>query len=262
MWRRFHLTQRARRNKGSLPNILLAGSMKSGTTYLHNLLIQHPSISGSRYDIKEAWSALLRKKYPDTWLNYYKAFFKTDTLTLQIDSSPQIIAFGEPEHFTWARYIIVSLRNPIDRAYSQYHFLRKKYELGMRHMPLANLCYANSFEEMIHQERHYGRHNITKRTLLARGHYCDQLEKWWTIHPRHHFHIICAKQLFTQPETVLAQTFDFLNVHQMNIQTEIATQNQTQYPKMADDTRHILREYYAKHNQRLYYLLDHDFGWQ
>src|SRR5207248_10393615 len=85
--------------------------------------------------------------------------------------------------------LIVLLRNPVDRAYSQYYHA---IELG--HETLSFEEAIASEEERTAQERakllrdeHYYSHAYKHRSYLTRGIYVEQLQAWMQLFPREQF---------------------------------------------------------------------------
>jgi len=108
-----------------LPNFILAGAAKSGTSTLYNYLCQHPDIYMS--ETKEPF--FFDFNY-DKGLDYYSTFFKNY-------SGEKIIGEATVWYMSWPGVperiyeslpevkLLFILRNPIDRAYSNYmHDLR------------------------------------------------------------------------------------------------------------------------------------------
>jgi hypothetical protein len=143
----------------TLPNFLIIGAAKSGTTALHHYLAQHPQIYTS--PLKEAkffafenqqvsWKGpgdLDEKLLPITNLDDYRQLFSAVANEIAIgESSPYYLYSPEaPERIQ--NYIpevklIAILRNPIDRAYSSFlHMMRDGRE------PIKNFAAALREEE-------------------------------------------------------------------------------------------------------------------
>jgi hypothetical protein len=107
-----------------MPDFLIVGAAKAGTTSLYNYLIQHPKIDGAvRKEVH-----YFDRDYDKT-IDYYRSCFPSlsqpnDHITGEATPyylfhpyAPERIHKTMP--FT---KIIILLRNPIDRAYSHYNF--------------------------------------------------------------------------------------------------------------------------------------------
>ena len=141
-----------------LPNFLIVGTAKAGTTSLYYYLKEHPEIylsptrkelrffSGMRGDFKGPKDEAVNKSITKS-LEEYRQFFLNVTDEKAIgDISPDYLYYYSTAVKNIKKYlkdpkIIIVLRNPVDRAFSQYlHFLRD----GREHL---------SFEEAIKSER-------------------------------------------------------------------------------------------------------------
>jgi len=132
-------------SKYSLPNFILAGALKSGTTSLYHYLNEHPQIYMAR--IKEPRffisSALLKKEklnnkflrpyalVPVNNLEDYKSLYSNVKNEIAVgEASPQYLFTYETtiplikKHLGDLKIIII-LRNPINRAYSAYKHNRR-----------------------------------------------------------------------------------------------------------------------------------------
>ena len=120
----------------NLPNLLIVGAAKSGTTSLHNYLNQHPDIYMSEHKephflinsdigVKRVHKAVIE-------LNDYKEMFMTDdSYKYKGESSVMYLAFPEICIKNIKRFlmkdikVIIMLRNPVERAFAGYlHNLR------------------------------------------------------------------------------------------------------------------------------------------
>ena len=104
------------------PDIFLAGTPKSGTTFLFDLLAQHPAISPS--DPKEPFYHVdfenpYRSKKTD-----YRAFFRLPGM--HMDGTSQTLyqkqVLQELIHLNEKPYVLVALRDPAERVLSSFQF--------------------------------------------------------------------------------------------------------------------------------------------
>jgi hypothetical protein len=161
--------------------------------------------------------------------------------------------------------LIAVLRNPVDRAYSQFQMSRRE---GVE--PLE------SFEDAIAQEEGRLRPELARMSAdprytswdfgcwsyLARSRYAEQLERWLEPLPRDQFLFLKAEDLFVQPETMLDAIHEFLGLP-FNRPDEVPRLNTAEhYETMPPETRAQLSEYFRPHNERLYELTGIDFGWE
>ena len=129
----------------TLPNFLIIGSAKGGTSSLHYYLRQHPQIFMP--DLKEPRffaleGGILNFQNPDSAINYnsittlreYESLFANVTNELGIGEASPLYLYSEKaarriKHYVPDAKLMVILRNPVDRAFSCYtHLLREGYE--------------------------------------------------------------------------------------------------------------------------------------
>ena len=163
----------------ALPNLLIVGAAKSGTTSLHNYLNQHPSVfmcsqKEPHYLIN---NEIGEQRIPKGVLNIedYKFLFKgASAMKYRGESSVMYLSFPEFAIKNINKYlskdvkIIIMLRNPVERAYS-----------GYQHVKRYNLMESLSFEKALDQsENRY--QNISNMTPASRylelGMYFEQVK--------------------------------------------------------------------------------------
>jgi len=261
-WWHFHRATTALR---VLPDFLVIGVMKGGTTSFFNYLARHPQIRPPfRKEIK------FFDIHYSQGLGWYRAHFpmrfkmKPGTLTGEATpyyifhpTAPQRIAKVLPE-----AKLIALLRNPVDRAYSHYnHMVRVGRE------PLA-------FEEAIQQEARrlsgeeekivadpcYSTFNHLHYSYLARGRYLEQLEKWFSVLPRGQMLIVASEELYTSPASAYRQAVEFLGLSAWQ-PADFHVYKQGVYEEMPAATRKHLVDYYRPYNRALYDYLNRDFDW-
>lgn len=250
-----------------LPSFLIIGAKKCGTTSLFSYLCQHPNIAAPTS--KEISYFNIHFDRGNLW---YKSFFP---LSLP-KRDPQYLITGEAT----AEYIchpltpqriaatlpqvklIALLRNPVDRAYSHYHHTKR--------ISRENL----SFEKAIAQEdsrvaqiedesRQRGLKSSPayNYTYLSSGKYAEQLEHWLPIFDRERLLILKSEDFFDRPEAVFKQVLEYLELPDWS-PSKYQKYNYNRYGQTLDrSTRKDLIEYFRPHNQRLYQLLQTDFGW-
>jgi len=247
----------------ALPDAVILGAMKSGTSSLHHYLVQQAGVIEP-----------LRKEvhYFDVNLDrgeaWYRAHFGRDGEPgLNLDSSPYYLFHpAVPQRLRAllpGAKLIVLLRDPVRRAYSHYWHERDKgreplgfedaidaevERLGNSHQRLADGSLERSRE---HQHFSY----------LARGRYAEQFDHWFAVFPRGQFLVLRFEDLARDPLGILNVTLDFLGLPPAE-SVGLEARNTRKYPPMNDATAVRLREYFEPHNQRLEALLGRPMLWQ
>jgi len=238
------------------PDFIIVGTQRGGTTSLYRYLIQHAEI-GRAYR-KEVH---FFDRYFDKGIEWYLAYFPLrGEFPVVGEASPYYLFHPEAPARILAAVpqakFIVMLRNPVDRAYSQYHM---KVEQGLETLP---------FEEAIAREPE--RLAVSDNPLdlawrhhsyLARGVYVNQIRRWFDCFPRDRFLIIKSEEFYLDPQRILHQTQEFLGVRPQDPR-KFKIYHRRKYAKMDPIFRRRLFEYFAPYNRQLYDLLGRDFGWE
>jgi len=246
-----------------LPDFLVIGGKKCGTTALYSYLTQHPGIEPALKKEIYYFNAFFRKGRA-----WYRSFFPPRfSAGLTGEATPDYLfhpAAAQRVHdaVPGARLFAI-LRNPIERAYSFYnHNLRAGLE-------------TLSFEEALDQEEerlagerekiqrdpNYFSFAYMHHSYKERGVYVDQLEEWTRLYPKERLCVLSTDDLYAEPEAVLRRAFEFLGL-EYSAPREFKKLNAAPpYPDMDPSTRTRLEEYFAPHNRRLYEFLGTDLGW-
>ena len=252
-----------------LPECFVIGVVRSGTTSLYHYLGQHPCISSSAYDE----IGYFDNNY-HLGVNWYKSLFPTKfTKNKIIKKHGKFLTYDVTPFYIYnplvARRILASfprakiisnLRNPIDRAYSNYILM---YQDGDT---------TKTFEEMIQIamdeiEKNKAKLNdevyiadIFYQNILARGFYADQLKIWFEKFQKKQILIIPSEDLALKPDQVLTKVFEFLDLPYFKIK-DFTRQNKREYHPMKDETRKLLVEFYKPYNKKLFDMLGSKFDW-
>jgi hypothetical protein len=235
---------------GMLPDFLIIGAAKSGTTTLYSLLRLHPNVrAAARREIH-----YFDKNF-EKGLEWYCGHFKPGTRsggrrTITGESSPSYLSnMHVPQRVAQLLpevRLIALLRNPVDRAYSHY---QQAVRFGRVHL---------SFEQVIEAE--ISRESGSKR-FLARGIYADQLKRWHQFFDKEQLLVLKSEDFFSNTQDALEGVFDFLELPEWE-PNEVPVKNKGDYTQqMSPETRERLRGYFEPHNQRLYDYLGTDFDW-
>ena len=202
----------------TLPNFLILGAPKGGTTTLNSVLSQHPDVF--MCPIKEAgffWAygqeitwrgpgtEKLRNRLVNDLEGYEKLFEhaanqkaigESSVRYLAAQNAPQII-----KQFIPGARLIVSLRQPADRAFSAFtHNIRDGLE------PCSN------FAEALEQERSGLRDNWMFCRYLDRGFYYRSLTNYLQYFDRAQIHVSLLEDLQADAPGLMRRLFAFLEV--------------------------------------------------
>jgi hypothetical protein len=271
-WRRMDDAYRAATAPArTLPDFLIVGEAKCGTTSLYDDLAQHPCVLEAA--VKEVHFFDIRFR---RGLEWYRAQFPLEW-QMQRKKGPTARQTGEASPYYMfhphapARIkqalpnvkLIVMLRNPVERAYSQY-----QHEFRRGREPLA------SFEEAIaaEPERLRGEHERMlgdewynslehrRHSYVARGIYVNQLQMLCRQFDRQQILIIKSEDYFSAPDVTCKRVREFLGLPAWE-PVFFAKKNVGTYAPIDRRLRKRLADYFAPHNSSLYDFLGTDFGW-
>jgi hypothetical protein len=256
-----------------MPSFIIVGGQRCGTNSLYEYVVGHPSVARAlpeqeihffdlNFDRGEAW---YRGHFPTRWRSKISER-KLGTQLVTGECSPYYmfhpLAPQRIRQLLPGIKLLVLLRNPVDRAFSQYHHERAR---GFETL---------SFEEAIEQEpeRLRGEEQKIRRdpiyhsfshqhfSYTARGRYADQLETLFSLYPRENIMVLFSEQFFGDPAAALSKALRFLKLPPLLLERYTAY-NSGRYADMAPGLRARLTEHFADTNERLYRMLDTDFRW-
>ncbi len=260
-----------------LPDFLIIGTQRGGTTALYHYLKTHPciaptSISDTRF-FERKYSKGLRwyqAHFPALWEKAYAQQVRKSSLLTGEACSSYLFYPHSPRRIAQVLphvKLIVLLRNPVDRAYSQYYHA---LELGYEKLSFEDALLgeeeriAQEREKILKDERHES-HTYIHRSYLTRGIYVDQLQTWMSFFPREQFLILKSEEFYSNPIAIFKQVSTFLNLPetepQLNKKEYKQYSHNTYFSTMNPVLRLRLSEYFKPHNARLYEYLGIDFGW-
>jgi hypothetical protein len=256
-----------------LPDFLIIGAHKAGTTSLYDYLTQHPQVMSAKRKELHFFS----KNY-HRGIDWYRQRFPSfDARAERQETTGKRVLTGEGTpyylfHPHAARRIardlpeaklIVLLREPVARAYSHY---QHEVRLGHETLSFENAIRAESkrldgeLAKMLADERHYS-FNHQHFAYRARGIYVDQLQVYSQVIPRERLLILSSDELFSDPQTTFATTLAFLGLDDVPI-ADMKPRNAGEYDRsltlpICDE----LEAFFKPHNRRLFEFLGRDFGW-
>ena len=251
-----------------LPSFIIVGAVRCGTTSLYYNICEHSSVLPASYDE----IGFFDSNY-ELGINWYKSMFPTKFKIKKIESKTGICITGEDTPFYfWDKKsierikkdipkikLIILLRNPIDRAYSNYH-------LGVR-LGSESLSFEDSIKkeiELLEKNNDFESDGIEKflrpRSYIAKGLYYQQIKNWFDVFSKDQILILNTENLSVNPHQTLKQIFNFLNLPNEKIQN-IQNRKVGNYQKMNENTREYLKKLFQPHNEKLFKILGREFEW-
>lgn len=255
-----------------LPDFVIVGAMKCGTTSLFQYLAQHPDIIVSKK--KEI-------HYFDfgysNGLKWYRRQFPTKIQKIKRQLSGRRTVTGEASPYYMFHphackrmaallpdaKLIVLLRNPVDRAFSHYYneIRHERESLALEEAFEAEPeRLAGEVEKMMEDEKYFSFHH-GHHAYLARGIYIEQIRQVREYYPEDQLLVLDSDLLFSEPQQTCNHVFHFLGLPPWGIQ-EFKVHNPGQYKNpMSPELRKKLVAYYSPHNKALYEYLGTRFDW-
>ena len=260
-----------------LPDFIIIGAQKAGTSSLYSYLIQHPGIiSALDKEIHFFDSPSNRAK----GLYWYRKYFctmskkqrlqkKLGYLPLTGEATPSLLFDLHAPKFV-AQVIpnvklIVLLRDPISRAYSHYNHNRKfegreplSFEQAIEQEP-------NRTHEKMEVWQHHETYidvSIGHYAYVQRGFYDDQLKRWFQYFPRENFCILKSEDFFNDPQDQLDQLISFLNLPNYQFDCSNVSNSGKYKTELPTTTKEKLKSKFQAHNENLRQILGWSSTWE
>lgn len=255
-----------------LPDFIIIGAQKSGTTALYSYLAEHPLITFS-------W-----KKEPDffSWnynkgLRWYQSFFPTkQDRRISEDSYREryqaggYVKSGEASvsylHHPYAAQriyenkpdtkIIAILRNPVERCYSSYwHSINKDYETlpFMEAIRTEDQRLKHHFDKL-KLDPYYSHHDLKNRQYLSIGHYEEHLNRYYKWFSNEQILVLNCEEFFHNNENMWKKVLAFLDTPYYG-KIDFSRVGYGKYEEMNEEEQNILIEYYKKISGKYYQFL-------
>ncbi len=260
------------RHTGALPDFIIIGAQKCGTTSLYQYLVEHPSIYPAstkevgyfdRYysdDIK--W---YRAQFPSSLRKYYVRWVLGQDFITGEASTGYILNPHALKRISkvvpWAKLILI-LRNPVDRAYSHYHHT---VSLGKETLPFEEAIereterVGSACRKMLEDGNYYNL-DIAQYAYLSTGIYVDQIKTLMRLFPQEQILILKFEDFHGDRSCVFRRVLEFLNMPSWELK-DCKKYNVGNYSDMDAAVRKRLVDYFKPYNQRLYEYLGVDFDW-
>lgn len=255
----------------ALPDFLVIGAHKAGTTSFYKNLCTHPQVF-------PAWTKEVHyfDRRPLPPLGWYRAHFPARRQLAAArgitgEASPSYCLFPElPElvrrHMPQCRLIML-LRDPVARAYSAH-----QYNLRRGMAPV-------SFEDWIERDfrriggRHIGAEEFAALVAdpnpaehaplgLLRGIYVEQIKFWHAAFPPAQLLVLDSAEYFADPPALLGRVArDYLGLEEHAFAYRKTRSEARAYPRIAPETAERLRGFYRPYNAALEAYLGRSFGW-
>jgi hypothetical protein len=260
-------------DRRALPDFLIVGTLRGGTTTLYHALVRHPQVAGAVLD-KEVHYFDLNVLRGEAW---YRARFPTRaSLERRAHRSGGAIKVGEatpyylfhpavPERVAASLRgvrVIAMLRDPVERAWSHY---RHEVDLGYESLAFGDALDAEDRrlageEERLRSDPRYVSFAHQHHSYVARGRYAAQLRRWFDALGSHGVLVIRSEDLYAAPQATFARVLEHIGVRPWD-PGDWRVRNAATSRGLDDEVRARLRGAFRDDRADLATLLGGDPGW-
>jgi hypothetical protein len=256
-----------------LPDFVILGAAKAGTTSLYGWLSEHPYVAPA--STKEV-------HYFDynfyRGVDWYRSHFprRAECRAFAAEHGrPFLTGEASPPYLSHPHVparlkrrlpeakLLVALRDPVDRAYSQYQMsVREREEdLSFAEAIAAEDARLDPERARLAADRRYSSWPIGCWSYKMRSSYADQVEAWFAEFDREQFHFLTLEELSVRPQETLDRVHEFLGLPLHSYADLKPMHIAPRYDSLSAETRAELDEYFRPLNERLYELVGRDLGW-
>lgn len=253
----------------TLPDVLVVGAQRSGTTSLYQYLRRHPDVRWPRLVKGVHWFDV-RYDHSETW---YRSHFPLrremaadhGRTTITGEACPYYLFHpAVPErvaaHLPDVK-VVVLLRDPVGRAWSHYQHERAR---GFEHLSFGEALDAED-ERLRGADRRL--HDAAGRSFehrhfsyVARGMYAQQLQRWYDHVPRQNVLVMESADLRSRTQDTYDRLCDFLGLAHHEL-TGTHLHNAGRYEAMDPSVAARLRAVFEGPDAALRDLLGHPLSW-
>jgi hypothetical protein len=260
-----------------LPDFLIIGAKRGGTTSLYNYLLEHPCVLPLFPRVQNVKGVHFFDTNFHRGLPWYRSHFPSRPYrawhargighrTVAGEASPYYLfhprAPSRAARVVPQARLIILLRDPIERAYSHY---RERYRHGAE---------ALTFEEALEreEERLAGEEERLSRDdryysfvhehfgYVSQGLYLEPLRRWIGLFGRKRLLILRSEDFFAYPQETYGTVLQFLRLPTWSL-SAFPRFNYHEGQAMSPSTRARLGERFGPENHRLAKFLGMDLSW-
>lgn len=254
-----------------LPNSIIIGSSKGGKTSLLSYLNQHPKIKFGVGNYVGTY--FFDSSFNTHSITWYKSNFPIKSSKYKIIGEAPGTYLNHPlaperikNHLPDIKLITI-FRNPVDRAFSAHNHASK---FGWEN---------SSFEDAIDEEikrielgnindemniNNLDSTNYLQFSYLRHGFYSKNLKRWLKLFPKTSFLFLSTDDLKIDYQKTCDKIFKYFDLNTIKLkpmEKRNVGAGGGKYAQMKSSTRDFLINFYQKHNEELFDLIDRRFAW-
>jgi hypothetical protein len=243
------------------PHVIIIGAQKCGTTTLHMSLIKHSGITEpvdpiSKMPVKEI-DFFFR---PEIWSNgvdWYWAHYNQGS-GLSLDTSPNYLvnplSYRRIYEVVPDAKIIITLRNPVDRAYSQYNHYVQELPVSRTYDWDYKMDFTNNIYHQLNKRRpknlFYG--------MVYKGIYIEQINLLLKYFNRDQMYITVMDKWEAEYQTEMNNILTFLGLSIEQLPGNARHKRNYFVEPRNENTIKLLRQFYKPYNEQLFEFLGYD----
>ncbi len=256
-----------------LPDFLIVGAQRAGTTSLHEWLARHPAVRFPRLGKGVHYFDTASQHSP----SWYRAHFprRAAIVNCRDEFGPTAVGEASPYYLFHpavpgrvhallpdVRYIAI-LRDPVSRAWSHYqHEVRRGHETRdfvtalTQESDALGAVTAHDLERpgfVSYEHQHH--------SYLSRGRYAEQLERWFSIVGRERGLVLVNHELFAADGSGGRAVLDLLGLEPRDLGS-FPRENATTGGPMPEEARARLDEHFVDEADRVSELLGRPVRWK
>ena len=261
-----------------LPDYLIIGAHRAGTTSLWTYLHEHPCVSVNFPRLQGVKGVRYFDENYARGIGWYRSHFPTaayrgylrrrhGTRALAGDASSYYLfhpaAAERAARVVPDARIVVLLRNPIDRAYSHWQRERRDGKEPLERFDEAVAAeperLAGEVERILNDDRYYS-YAHENFSYIAQGLYLDPLRRWFEHYPRERVHVELSERFSREPQAAYERVLNFLGLPSLELR-DARPRNTVAAEPLDPAIRQQLSARLAPHNRRLEEFLGIELGW-
>jgi hypothetical protein len=261
-----------------VPDFLIIGTKRGGTTSLFNYLLMHPGVLGLFPQSRGKKSTDYFFKDLARGDQWYRSHFHTRVRRQRLADrlGYQPVGGEASPYYVWDPRIaprvralapelrsIMLVRDPVERAWSHYQERRENLvePLSFPDALAAEEDRTGGELERMQDDPHYYSEAHDWYSYRARGIYRPQIESWQSHFPREQLLILRSEDMYSDVQAVFSTVCRFLGIAEVELPTKKSFNASSAREAMPEEARAELTEFYAPHNRDLEAFLGRPLGW-
>jgi Sulfotransferase domain len=263
-----------------LPDFLIIGTHRGGSTSLHAYLAQHPCVARKFPRVQHVKGVRYFDENFFRGVDWYRSHFPTVASRKYLQrrrGHPVVTGEASPYYLFHPAAaeragrlvphakLVVLLRDPIERAYSHWKRERRDNKEPLERFEDAIAAeperLAGEVERILNDDSYYS-YAHENFSYITQGLYVDSLRKWLEHYPREQVYVEVSERLLQDPQRVYDDILEFLGLPPFRLRdVKLLNTNVTDH-RLDAATRRELTARIAPHNRRLEELLGIELGWR